>query len=362
MTSLREALMDAPLMPLEAVPAQTTRSSYWRVDPTAVKSGGIMPTVLRRTDGQALLYPGVVNIMHGKSEAGKSWLSLLACMQEMAAGNNVLVLDYEDVPVSAFHRLRVLGCDAGVVAAHFTYIRPEDRMGKQERDDLHDQLELLRPTLVVIDGVTEALDLEGLDANQSTDIARFRKRLSRPCAALGAVVLEIDHPIKGGKKTDRAPAGSAHKLQGVEGAVYSVLGGREFAEGCSGTSDLIVTKDRPGRVRSKSAGRKRTADIHFDASDDGGLSVELTAKPMAATGAPVYSDAFRDTLLRAVAAHPNINTTALCESVEGRRTTTVEALDLLVRKGLLSCEQRGLERRHHLTAAGQDHLNQETKA
>jgi len=343
---------------LAAVPTPTgPRSSYWRVNPATVQSGGIMPTVLRRTDGQALLYPGVVNLMHGKSEAGKSWLSLLACIQEIAAGNNVLFLDYEDVAVSIFHRLHVLGCAAGVVEEHFTYARPEDRLGKQERSDLHDQLELLRPTLVVIDGVTEALDLEGLNADKANDIARFRKRLSRPCAALGAVVLEIDHPIKAAKKTDRGPGGSAHKLQGVEGAVYSVLEGRKFAEGCSGSSDLFITKDRPGRVRSKSAGRKRAADIHFNTSDDGGLSIELTAKAMPEPSAPVPSPALRDVLLREVAAHPDINTTALCASVPGRRTTTVEELDRLVSDGLLRFGERGLERRYAMTAAGRAYLN-----
>jgi hypothetical protein len=349
-TSLREAItgetvtLCRPRQPRLA--AVQSASSYVRVDPSTVTSGGIDPTVLHRTDGQALLYPGVVNVLHGPSEAGKSWLALLACSEEIKAERNVLFLDYEDVAASIFHRLGVLGCAPDVVAERFVYVRPEDRMGKRERADLQAHLELHRPSLVVIDGVTEALDLEGLDSGNDTSIARFRKRLSRPCAALGAVVLEIDHPVKKAKKSDRGPSGSGHKIQGIEGAVYSVTAGREFAEGCPGSSCLTITKDRPGRVRSKSAGRKHTADVHFDAQPDGSLLIELVDPMRAAPKVPTRPVALMKQFLLEIEANPGINTRALHETATGRQTSKTLALETLVAEEFARIEEHGQAHRY----------------
>jgi hypothetical protein len=48
-------------------------------------------------------------------------------------------------------------------------------------------------TLVVIDGVTEAMTTEGLALGDNTDVAAWIRLLPKRFAAAGAVVVVIDH-------------------------------------------------------------------------------------------------------------------------------------------------------------------------
>src|SRR5699024_3665541 len=60
----------------------------------------VEPSVLLREDGQALMYPGRVNMLYGSSESAKSWIALFTSMQVMATGQRAVYLDFEDEPVS----------------------------------------------------------------------------------------------------------------------------------------------------------------------------------------------------------------------------------------------------------------------
>ena len=84
------------------------------------------PTAFERNGGEKFLYPGRINGLYGESESGKSWLALVACVQEMNAGNEVVYFDYEDTRETAVERLRLLGMESDAIESQFLYFNPTE--------------------------------------------------------------------------------------------------------------------------------------------------------------------------------------------------------------------------------------------
>src|SRR5262249_2724871 len=85
-------------------PRPDARPASWQpVDLAPVVAGvlagelvGPVPTLLARTDGACLLYPGAITALQGEPEACKGWIVLNAAVQTLHAGGTVLYIDCED--------------------------------------------------------------------------------------------------------------------------------------------------------------------------------------------------------------------------------------------------------------------------
>ena len=256
------------------------------------------PEVLSRSDGQCLMYRGRVNMLYGSSESAKSWIALNTAMQEMAKGERVLYLDFEDEPVQTLNRLRLMGAADDDLRLQFSYIRPEEPLAPMQRNrwgsssptdigNLNQSLfskalEALDPSLIVADGMTSLYGLHGLDSNDavSTDvITSWLKRLTRNGRS---TVIIIDHMAKSGEK-GTMPLGSQHKVAMVQGTLLQVWPVRQPMPGAVGEVELVVLKDRPGAVRSASqagngVGKAQVAGIvTIDSSKPG--QTDLTIAP-----------------------------------------------------------------------------------
>ena len=77
------------------------------------------------------------------------------------------------------------------IAARFVYLRPEEPLRGRDGNwtggavDLADVLASRPWTLIVVDGVTEALSVEGLDLNSNADVAEWSRLLPKRCAQTG---------------------------------------------------------------------------------------------------------------------------------------------------------------------------------
>lgn len=248
----------------------------WRpVDLTAALAGDKVrpePTILRRSDGKALLYEGQVNYLHGADGAGKSYAALFAAVEVLGDGDHVVWLDWEDPDeTTVVGRLLDLGVSRDVIADRFHYVHPQTEATPAAVEVVCDLARSVVARLVVVDSVGEAMGVDSVNEDRDNEVTPWMRRVLRPLAATGAAVLPIDH---GTKSTDNPlhPSGSKRKRAQVTGAHYLVEAPRPLSkEFGGGRLRLTTAKDRHGNyTRGKVA-----AEIDVTIYPDGGWTIHV---------------------------------------------------------------------------------------
>ena len=353
---------------------ETGPSSWKPQDITSALEGeGPPPAIyLERTDGIALLYPGRVHWIQGESESLKSWLLLLAVAQALIAGLNCVWIDFEDDAIGVGGRLINLGVPKDVLLdpTRFAYIQPTDALYDHKTGkalpgavDLADTLHGNTWHIVGIDGVTEAMTVEGLSMLDNTDIATWLRVLPKYIVRItGAAVCAIDHVTKSKETQGRFAIGGQHKLAGTTGATYKVSTisnlARAVTEPITGQSLVTIQKDRPGWVRPHQQGDdKRIAILEITSYPDGGVSARLLP-PDQATILPPWQ--LCEKILHHLRTYDGETKNNLVEAVGGHAATVREAIRYLVEDAqppLIVVEKVGQSHRHSLTQAGRDALS-----
>jgi hypothetical protein len=316
---------------------QMGRSTWDQADVvtvTAALAGDIVelePTVLVRSDGTCLLYAGKVHTFAGEPESGKTWLLLHACAEQISAGRHAFYLDFEDDLTSVVARLVALGVDPERILTQFHYTRPTEPLSRADWAIYAGMLTTYQPTVVVIDGLTEALTLHDLEVNSNRDNAAFFALLPRPIAHMGPAVGIIDHVAKDNDQRGRWSIGAQHKLAGVDGAAYGLEVIRPIVRGRDGLVKVTVNKDRPGHVRRASAG-KVVAELRTR-SVGALLELELVIGDTTADDSPFRPTVLMESVSRWLELNPDSSRQAIKDSVRGKTQYVVTALDVLVAEG-----------------------------
>ncbi len=330
----------------------TTPPTTWApVDLTPVLAGEHLdppPTILRRADGQPLIYDGAVHTISGESESGKTWLTLLAALQELQDNNGVTFIDFEDRADRVIARLLALGATPTQIRDNFAYVRPDRPLDDTGRKALTPHLTGRK--LVILDGVTEAMTIHGYDLNSNSDAALFYGLLPRWIADQGPAVILIDHVVKDREQQGRFAIGAQHKLAGIDGAAYTVKVLMPFSRGKRGIARVDVSKDRPGHVREYAHG-KTIAEFTLDATAG---DLILQAHLLPTNDHTNRGDAFEPTHLmekisRYVQANPGLSKKALEAQLNGKTDTKRLALELLVTRGYVGTKAgpRGVVQHFH---------------
>lgn len=236
---------------------------------------GDPPTIGQRSDGAvSLFYAGMLNNVFGESESGKSLLVQAVVVDELMAGNYVVFLDYEKDASSIAERLLQMGATREAIAERFLYQRREDDWSTADLAKLRAAVTQHKPTLAVIDGVTNAMTLERLEPLSNSDVSKFYAGVPALLAWGGAAVVAIDHIVK--SREGRAPGaiGGQHKRAGITGASFELVMKDPAGRGRVGTGMLNIDKDAPGWLRTHAVNHKLIADITFD-SDGENLTVRI---------------------------------------------------------------------------------------
>lgn len=207
------------------------------------------PSVGRLTDGSHWLYAAATNGLAGESGCGKTWTALATVKSELDDGNNVIYIDMENGPLGIASRLLSLGVPADVVGdkSRFAYVRPDEAFKDDVRAVFWIFLELLQPTLVVLDSTGESMALEGTDPNSDDAVAIWFQRVATAIANHGPAVLLLDHLPKSDSGA-ASPIGSQRKRAAISGAQFIQQVGKDmaFAKGRPGQARITATKDRHG--------------------------------------------------------------------------------------------------------------------
>jgi hypothetical protein len=341
--------------------AQQNPTSYAPLDLSAVDVSELdPPTILHRNDRMAILYPAKISWFSGEAETAKGWILGAAAKEVLDDGGRVMWVDLEDTERTFIERLTALGVDRAVVndPSRVRYLRPaEPLFDREDRYTLAgiDFSELLKwqPDLAVIDGVTESMQVEGLDPNSGPDVASWLRRIPRRLAAAGAAVPCIDHVVKDRDGRGRYAIGSVHKLNGVDGAAFIVeavdrFGRATGSDPVEGTSRILLAKDRPGWLRGTVGRDQPVADVRLTAYPDGGVTVHLTQPGRGAIGEHE----------RRIAEHLAIYDGASKKALRelGNSTAIDQALNSMIAAGRVEVTKVGNVHQHSLSDTGRDHF------
>ncbi|MEC3993980.1 hypothetical protein VSR01_10665 [Actinacidiphila sp. DG2A-62] len=226
------------------------------------------------------------------------------------------------------------------------------------------------PTLIIVDGVTEAMTMLGGELKENSDIARFGRTLLRPLADTGAAVVPLDHVVKNSESRGRYSLGGVHKLNAVDGVQYMLEAVRPFGINTEGRSRLRIAKDRPAQIRRHALPGGRSSTMHWFADlvirSEGDTfaearlypPIERTDNPEPAVTseekkAEQEEQAIRDreeAVLKVLkSALEPLTTNNLAELIPGRASVTRRAVTRLVHAGKVVAERgaRGAAL-HHL--------------
>ncbi len=278
------------------------------------------PSIFRRDDGAALVYPGRTHIFMGEPESYKTWAALFMIAQEIKAGNAGLLIDCEDEAATAIERLQQLGLSQDEIAEGFRYISPSgtrfDAVARAYVENVFAVCDHMI-TVAVIDSMTEAMTLNGWDPDKGTDVSSFYHSLPHTLTDQGAAVVIIDHVTKTSSTRGRWAIGSERKVSGLTGAAYVFKARRPFGRGMTGTVGITMSKDRCGSVRPLARGSDESLGTLTLASDETG-AVEVTFRIPGGNAAADASEAFAETVNRirqetwdVIDASPGITSAAL---------------------------------------------------
>lgn len=331
----------------------------WGIQNLAKPQEEITPEILTRIDGLALFYPGRSHSIYGETESAKSLVAQIACASELDKGNSVLYIDFESDGASIASRMRTLGVADELImdSDRFAYVHPENRLETDDDAEAFRRLTQYPASLVVIDGVNEALSLFGLDPDRAPDIAEFYRTFAHRFPK--AAVVMIDHVVKSQDNQGRFPNGSQHKVSGLTGAAYRVVPDKANppAVGKVGSTVLFVAKDRPGKVRAKS-GPVRASDrtqeaarVELDSTGEVTTVRVLAPEKIAEGTGPVRNRPthIMEQIAKELQVHPGLGSRGIREAVTGKVETIAHAIRELVALGYVHTEEDGRMIKHYNT-------------
>jgi hypothetical protein len=218
-------------------------------------------TGMRRTDGVQLLYEGKEHAILGETESGKSWFCLASAAEEMSEGFDVLYIHFEEAdPADSVERLLALGVAPATIRDLFHFVGPNTPITEGTRAPLLAYV----PSLVVLDGVNEAMALHGHGIYEADGVAHFRRALVKPFTANQvSAVLVADHVTKDTEKRGKDAFGSVHKGNALDGSRIYLENVHPFGRGKKGMSRVYVTKDRPGFLRANGMSTKTSGKTYM---------------------------------------------------------------------------------------------------
>jgi len=277
------------------------------------------------------LYADKLHVVSGETESVKTWLLAILSLLELRAGNRVVWIDVEMGAHALLSRLRALGITDDELA-RFLYVAPAEKLQDSAViADVKAMLDKRRPSLVIVDAMTGALQLQGLDPNNSIDVESFYRGYIQLFRAHGAAVVIADHVPKDRDNRGKFSIGSERKIAGCDVHLGLEMV-QPFGRGRDGIARIVTHKDRPGWLP-----RPRAGELHLHSDpDNGNVTWEIHA---ADADAEHKTTTFRPTFLMgrvseylATLDEP-VSRTHVQEHVTGQAKAVRLAIDLLVQEG-----------------------------
>lgn len=302
----------------------------------------LLPTMFTRTDGQSLMYPGLLHWLYGPDTTGKTMMAVYIAADLLRKGGTVVYFDWEGNRGLVGERIAAMGVDAATVEKQLRYTRPGNlephtaRLAAGASEAWH---------LAIFDGTAKALAASGRDEDSNRDVLAWMEAVTTPLTANGCAVLMLDHVTKDAE--GRAmPRGAGAKRNQVSGAAWEVRAGQPFNRRTAGYAKLVQRKDREGRT-----GIDGEVVAEFHVRPQRGRPTQFTLEPPARNAADLARARQMEKVYDAVARHTAANpgeqpsTTQVWKIVGGHKPHVADLLEELRDAGHLN-RHRGLRDAH----------------
>jgi hypothetical protein len=284
------------------------------------------PTLMLRSDGQGLIYPGRIHSIAGEPGGGKTWIGLHLITETINNKQNALLIDYEDTPAATISRLKALGLTNEQIANHLTYIQPNQPLTGKSKINTRafTQLQQLDIALAVIDSAGESISNEGLKPNEDEHVVQWFNALPRQLSRHNkATVLILDHVAKSTETRGNWAIGSQRKLAAIDGAAYILAVSVAPTRTVQGHLNLICSKDRHGTYQRG----RQAAKISIETTTD---HTEITITPALAEGESFRPTRLMEQVSRFVETNGGCSQRKICAAVTGKDDNIKKATDILI--------------------------------
>ena len=278
----------------------------------------------------------------------------MAMSEVLNRGGRVLWIDYEDTKNTIMTRLVAYGVPREQWD-RIDYVNPEGplrgpdgvarTLGGAELDRL---LSTHSYDLAVVDGLSTAMGVEGLNMIDAQDVGLYNNRLTNVIARTGTAVITLTHVTKAkdGDKIDSL--GSGQWRAQVTGASYLVdcpkpFGKCQGAEPTYGTITLQIAKDRPASVRGGRGVLAKVAIAEVTARPDMTIGIKLS-DPKDTVVVP-HVDISRE-IVRHLRNYSGASMSGIKDNVTGKDQRIAEAVAYLVDIEVITVTKVGASHRH----------------
>lgn len=296
------------------------------------------------TQAPGLLYPGMSHLLAAPAGSGKTWIALAMALTVIGQHPDrpALLVDYESSAPVMVHRLRLLGATRAQ-AQRVAYLSADTALDR-DGDALAAWVGEHRPAVTVLDAVTDATALAGVDSDRDNAgyVAWHRHTehlLGVDGTAEGSALVLVDHISTKTGEGQLVPRGVTSKAEAVTGAAYALAVDTPPAPGHQGRARLRVAKDRHTRGRGETAARVTITpqpDTADDADGAGALGVAFTT-PGSRDGDtdPRPRERHVAEAIRAELARQSLSRRRLCEVVQGDDSLVRGVVERMYRDGEL---------------------------
>lgn len=299
-----------------------------------------LPTIAEALPGRSLFYAGRLNEIHGEPGEGKTNVAIAAVNLILAQGGSVLYIDPEDNPQGFSNRAKGLGGVASVIRERVRYLHNPPH---EEFLDAQFWAAANHPSLVVLDGMAEALVSSQMNEDSNPEVLEFLRTYIRPFADAGSAVLILDHVTKGLEGRGRFARGAGSKLGRYDGAVFQIEMGKPYTPNVEGFVRLRVSKDRTGGL---GVARGQVAfELHFLPGAEHTHAEFRSPRTFEKEFLPTRLMEKVSTFVELYAG--GVSGNEIAKGVTGNAEAKREAILHLVAKGFLRVEQKGRAHLHH---------------
>ena len=201
-----------------------------------------LPALVKRTDGETILYAGAFVSVFGEPGLGKSWAVQMMALDAMRdVGSSVIWLDYEATARTLARRAHTLGALPIFQSPAFKYVNPAIMDDVEVFGNLIQWSALQERCVVVIDSAEAA----GCPSDGKPVMPWITAHV-RPWQGAGCTVIVIDHVAKAKENRPRGAIGSQRKLADADLSLY--VTGVPWTKTTDGRLKIVNHKDRHGEL------------------------------------------------------------------------------------------------------------------